>query len=153
MKDKLEVERTSSDGTDEEKYRDRGSSTSGRNKIICEEPGGQHLVSRKHSSPPAPDDTQHQQKMRNLRTGSSPRRPVSYTPSESGFGEGVVDKRMSLYSSGGESEMSPHRRRYAGGGGVTGSFHPGPGERPRVSFTCTVVYQSACAMSVSKYST
>ena len=134
-KDKLDIDHTSSDGNDEEKYRDRGSSASGRHKIVCEEPDGPT-----HSSP---TDSQHQQRHKTvqLRTGSSGRRPVSFTPSEGGTGAAIAvpDKRASLYSSGGSDmsvPVSPYHRRHATGAGSLTSSLTGSqtGERPRVSW-------------------
>lgn len=139
-RNKLDIDHISSDGNDEEKYRDRGSSASGRHKIVCEEPDGPTQFSHHHSSP---TDSQHQQQHKTvkLRTGSSARRPVSFTPSEGGTGAAIAvpDKRASLYSSGGSDvsvPLSPYRRRHATGAGSLTSSLTGSqtGERPRVSW-------------------
>lgn len=124
--DKFRLDVTSSDGTEEEKYRDRGSSASGRYKIICEETDGpaSHVSSLSTS-----EETQQPEKLKILRATDSPRRPISFSPSEAG--STVADKRASLYSSGGSEAsvpQSPFKRRHAGG---TAGGHSG--ERPRVS--------------------
>lgn len=126
--DKVKLDRVSCDGNDEEKYRDRGSSASGRHKIISEEPDG-----------PAHDHAlnadSHQHRSVKLRSGSSSRRPVSFTPSEGGSTVAGADKRASLYSSGGSDvsvPVSPFRDRRRMVGTLSGSHS---GERPRVSDT------------------
>ena len=137
MKGKCDIDRTASDGTDEEKYRDRGSSASGRHKIICEEQDGPTHQQQTMPQVSSPDDAQQIHKMK-LRAAHSPRRPVSYSPSEAS--SAVVDKRASLYSSGGSDvsvPVSPYRRRHAGGLGSSQT-----GERPRVSVYISNIIQN-----------
>ena len=133
--DKFHLNGASSDGTEEEKYRDRGSSTSGRHKIVCEETDGPSgPVSRKLSSSTNSDDHHQQPPVKILRASASPRRPMSFSPSEVSSTVGVADHRISMVSSGGSESSVPHspfRRRHHGGPGGRGSSQAG--ERPRVS--------------------